>query len=572
MQCRSIYQFPHEKPGDKTQFWSTNTSNKTLCAILSTPRQHLHSLSLQDATHIWATLDGASWQLCSLPSPPEPGADTVEVTLPQVDGESSNPLGGGCPTPPPLRARSALRTLGGRKAEWDGREGGGRRFAQKKEAAIKIEGLVRGRQATEGYKKTKASIKLQSRMRSQWAARDLKRSKKAQAKIGAIVRGKQGRDTWRRTRELVVQLQAMERRRERRNSFRVKREGAVKLESAFRMHRQAEEFKGQKEAAVKLQSVGRAKAGREEYERQQAAALLLHNNVRRFLAMAKLEHKKLGLFSGRKRRQNSVLFKPQGDYLSARDDDALKAELKAKNGAEDAEVEIKFADAIEKYNRKGKRQDRNVVLTCKHIYFLDGKKVKSHYDIIAGQLEGCNLSKMADDFLSFSIKDDRDILVTCQHKTELVQLISEAVMAETRTEFPVSCVDSFEVKTYGSGFSRKKLETFSAEFWEDASVPAKEKWRLKISKDGKVFTVSVSPTLVTEASHPLGTPRAAKFDIMIGGRPPSVSQASAEAGKGKGRTMTGLHIRDNLSAFSSKSIASIRSATSSAGSKSEAGN
>ena len=177
-----------------------------------------------------------------------------------------------------------------------------------------------------------------------------------------------------------------------------------------------------------------------------------------------------------------MLFKPLGDYISARADDALKAALRAGNDAEDAEVDIKFADTIEKYNRKGKRQERTVVLTRKHIYFLDAKKVKSHYDVVAGQLAGCNLSKMADDFLAFSIKEDRDILVTCKHKTELVQLISETCMTEARAEFPVSCVDSFEVKTFGSGFSRKKLENFSVEFWEDEAVSAEEKWRLKISK------------------------------------------------------------------------------------------
>ena len=400
-------------------------------------------------------------------------------------------------------------------------------------------------------------------MRSQWAAKELKKSKKAQAKIGAIVRGKQGRDTWRKTRELVIHLQAMERRRERRNSFKVKKDGAVKLENAFRMHKQTEEFKDQRKAAIRLQTVGRAKAGRDEYERQQAAALILHNNVRRFLAMAKLEHKKLGLFSGRKRRQNSVMFKPEGDYVSARSDDAVKAALKAANDDEDNSVEVKFADEVEKYNRKGKRQSRNVILTRKHIYFLDGKKVKSYYDVTSGKLVGANLSKMADDFLGFSIKDDRDILVTCKHKTELVQLIAETVRTEARTDFPVACVDSFEVKTFGSGFSRGKLEKFTVEFWEAAEVGAEEKWRLKISKDGKMFTVSVSPTLVSEAAHPLGTPRAAKFNIMATGGEKQKVEARGSDSSVSGKSYTGLHLRSRLSTaastFSTKSLGSLRS-------------
>jgi len=41
-----------------------------------------------------------------------------------------------------------------------------------------------------------------------------------------------------------------------------------------------------------------------QYKQQQDAALVLHSNIRRFLAKAKLEHMKLGLFSGKKRRNN----------------------------------------------------------------------------------------------------------------------------------------------------------------------------------------------------------------------------------------------------------------------------
>ncbi|GMI04054.1 hypothetical protein TrVE_jg11203 [Triparma verrucosa] len=368
-------------------------------------------------------------------------------------------------------------------------------FQKKKAAASKLSAVIRGHQASDGYKKRQT----------------------AQAKISSIVRGKQGKAAFDKTKDLVVKLQALERVRERRASFNSKKETAVKVENLYRMHAQKKEFEGQKAAAVKLQALGRAKQGKEEYEKQQEAALKLHTAMRRFLAMSKLEHKKLGLFSGRKRRQNSVLFKPVGDYLAFRGNDELLGAIKTSNANEDEEIVIKFADNVDKFNRKGKLQVRQIVLTKKFIYLMDGKKVKDTIDLTTDYLEGASLSTMADDFVVLHLKEDRDYLLTCQHKTELIDVITSMFRTEAKKDFPVSCGDDFKVKTFGSGFSRLKgLETFDCRFIESDDISAEEKWRVQIVKDG--VEISVSSALVSGASHPLGTPRAQKFNIMVGGR------------------------------------------------------
>ncbi|GMI14409.1 hypothetical protein TrLO_g2424 [Triparma laevis f. longispina] len=405
-------------------------------------------------------------------------------------------------------------------------------FQKKKAAASKLSAVIRGHQASDGYKKRQS----------------------AQAKISAIVRGKQGKAAFDKTKGLVVKLQALERVRERRASYTNKKDTAVKVENIYRMHAQKKEFEGQKAAAVKLQALSRSKQGKDEYDKQQQAALTLHSAMRRFLAMSKLEHKKLGLFSGKKRRQNSVLYKPVGDYIEIKGNAELLAAINQKNEDEDNEIDVKFADNVDKFNRKGKMQVRQIVLTRKFLYLLDGKKIKDSYDLTTESIDGASLSTMADDFVVLHLKGDRDYLLTCQHKTELIECITSTRRTEAKKGFPVDCSDDFKVKTFGSGFSRLKgLETFDCRFLESDEVSAEEKWRVKIVKDG--VEISVSTALVSGASHPLGTPRAQKFNIMVGGRKSqakkSVSGGIVKEGDLGPRKSSGSSVGNMMSRLSS---------------------
>jgi len=410
-------------------------------------------------------------------------------------------------------------------------------FMQKRRSAKMIAAVVRGHQASEGYKQTKASIKLQSKLRSQWAQKELKKSKKAQARIACNIRAKQGKKKFDETKEVIVMLQSLERQRYAQNTFKGQKKGALRLQVVYRMVHAIVVFKKQKAAAVKLEAAQRRLKQSREYKRQKKAALVLHNVVRRFTAMAKLEHMKMGLFSGKKRRNNSVVYLSQGDYIKAQEDANLMNWLKEGNVNEDEDPEIVFADVVQKFNRKGKKQERHVVLTRKYCYFMDKNKTKSCYNLAEHDITGGSLSTMADDFVILHLKEDRDLVMTCEHKTEMIMVMAKVVREEMKEDFPLTCADKLAFQTFGGGFSRSnKLQEVDFEFFEDDGISVGEKWKLSVSNGGKLFTVLVAPALVSEAKHPLGVPRSAKFQVMVGGRKkthaPPVRESESSKKKG----------------------------------------
>ena len=410
-------------------------------------------------------------------------------------------------------------------------------FVRKKAAAEKIESIVRGHQASDGYKKTKASIKLQARVRSKNAEKELHKSKQAAVAMQAIARRRIGKDGYDNKKKMVTTLQAGVRRHEAREQFKTQKKSAIEAQNLYRMHQRRNSLLNKKAAVTKLQSVARVKQTEKEYQKQQDAALLLHNNVRRFLARAKLEHKKLGLFSGKKRRNNSVLYRELGDYIEAREDANLSRLIAEINPDEDEHPEILFADNVEKYNRKGKKQERKIVLTKGFLYILaEGNAVKSMISLSNGSLEKTSLSSMADDFVVLHLKDDRDLVLTCPHKTELVNTCSKIVQTKCGKELPMVCADMFTFKTWGSGFSRLKgLSEITFHFIEDEEVDIDHKWKLSVSVDK--FDVRVSPTLGSLAHQQLGTPRAQRFNIMKGGKAREQSLKNLKAGGGSSKSL-----------------------------------
>ena len=438
-------------------------------------------------------------------------------------------------------------------------------YQKKRQSAQKIAAVVRGHQASEGFKQTKASIKLQAKLRSQYAQKQLKKAKKAQATIGANIRAKQGKKKYDETREVLIMLQSIERQRAARKSFKATKRSTLRIQSIYRMVHAAVIFKRQRKAAVMLEAAQRRIQQSRIYRKQKEAALLLHNAVRRFCAMAKLEHLKMGLFSGKKRRNNSVVYLPQGDYIKAREDAMLMNWLKEGNDKEDEDPEIVFADSVQKFNRKGKRQERHVILTKKYCYFMDKNKTKSCYCLADYDVTGSSLSTMADDFVVLHLKGERDLLLTCEHKTEMIMIMAKVVRETLKEDFPITCSDSFTFQTYGGGFSRSnELKDVNVKFYEDDDVSEAEKWSLAISDGGSNFAVSVAPALGSEALHPLGVPRAAKFQVNVGGRKktnaPPMDKSKSKKGGG---LLSGLSSKViGMGRSTSKSLSRARSSIS----------
>lgn len=379
------------------------------------------------------------------------------------------------------------------------------------------------------------------------AAQELSQAKAATTLLSAKVKARQGKQLFDKQKDVATKLQALERKREGRKEFQDKKDTAIKVESLFRMQQEKKEFGKQKAAAIKLENVTRKHTAEAEYQKKREAAELLHNHVRRFLAMSKLEHKKMGLFSGKKRRMNSVLFKPLGDYIEARDNAHL-IQILEKENPEDDHCEIDFADTVQKYNRKGKEQERQVVVTKKFCYFLDKNSVKSKYDLRQGEeIAGSSLSTMADNFVVIHLKNDRDLLLTCQHKTEFVITLGKNSGGEyAREDLPMKCADEFTFMTYGSGWGRSsETQEATVRFYEDEAVTEEEKWKLSI-KGNTEFTVRVSPALCSNAKHPLGVPRAQQFKVMVGGRKKTAvtrGESARSEGSGGGGGLVGRMAR-----------------------------
>ena len=389
-----------------------------------------------------------------------------------------------------------------------------RNFARQKESASKIASRVRAHQCSESYRQLRATIMVQAYARKWKAKKQLAKVQKAQTVLSANARARQAKKQFNEAKDSAVLLQSLERQRIVQSEFSKKKETAVAFQSMYRMHHEKEDFAAKKAAAIKIEAAQRKAKDLQDFNEKKSAALALHTIVRRFLAVAKLEHKKMGLFSGKKRRNDSVLYQPKGDYSNARGNAELIALIKHFNDNEDEVPNIVFADQVNKFNRRGKQQIRQFLLTNGHCYIIDGAKIKGCHSLSEPSITSASLSTMADDFVILHVKGDRDLIFTCQHKTELVESMRDiAQQSESSADFKINCADELAFQTYGSGFSRSSnLVDVTLKFVEDASLPEELKWKLSCGKDG--FSVAVAPALATDAKQQLSVPRIAKFKIM----------------------------------------------------------
>jgi len=115
--------------------------------------------------------------------------------------------------------------------------------------------------------------------------------------------------------------------------------------------------------------------------------------------------------------------------------------VKEVNDQEEENPEFLFCDKVDKYNRKGRKQGRQVVVTNRFLYILDELKCKSVVNLNDGSLSSTSLSSMADDFVVLHLKGDRDLVLTCPHKTELVNTCSKVIMANCKKVLSMTCSD-----------------------------------------------------------------------------------------------------------------------------------
>ena len=259
--------------------------------------------------------------------------------------------------------------------------------------------------------------------------------------------------------------------------------------------------------------------------------------VKFFLQM---REKALGIFKGRKRRSNSIYLRFNGDYIGCRDSAPLFRELaKAKLPLETDPVEIVFADEVSKVNRRGKAQQRFMVLTHAGLYILtpsfEAPVLRSFMDINA--ITGLSLSTFADNFVFVHEKDGRDLMVECRFKSEFVALLSQSIADLSHgRDLPLTFSDSCTFQTHGSGLLRGgRLQDVTVLFSEDASAA---KGSAEYDWDGKktAIAVKVHPDLGSNARMQLTTtPASLGFSpFQRGAAKAPASKASGEIGRATG--------------------------------------
>lgn len=139
------------------------------------------------------------------------------------------------------------------------------------------------------------------------------------------------------------------------------------------------------------------------------------------------------LFTGqKKRRRNSVERLFTNDYVSYRDNFPLKEIVEA-NGRESC----KFAHAVNKYDRRGRKQKRIYIQTDQAVYIVAVDKNKDKLSkattpwifvckrrIPIGSVQRVSLSTLSDNFVVLH-GPDYDNLLECRRKTEMVALLSQ---------------------------------------------------------------------------------------------------------------------------------------------------
>ena len=144
-------------------------------------------------------------------------------------------------------------------------------------------------------------------------------------------------------------------------------------------------------------------------------------------------------FGGKKRRAGSVHLAFHGDYLDCKSSVSLSTAL-----TESGEYisDIKFADRVDKINRKGVVQERLLVITSNAFYFFtpDMEKAAIKSSNPLNCLLGMSLSSYADGYCILHFTD-HDYVVNSRRKSEIVMVLKERYTTLLESELPLEFSD-----------------------------------------------------------------------------------------------------------------------------------
>ena len=116
-------------------------------------------------------------------------------------------------------------------------------------------------------------------------------------------------------------------------------------------------------------------------------------------------------------------WKIEYDFLKFAQDYSIKSNITR-------EEEIQFSDTVQKINKNGWKQSRNLLLTNKAIYNLKKKDLKRRIDYKA--VRGITLSKITDEFIIHCEDLDYDYQFISPKKKTIVEIISKGLSLDVR--------------------------------------------------------------------------------------------------------------------------------------------
>ncbi|GMH51430.1 hypothetical protein TrLO_g7662 [Triparma laevis f. longispina] len=220
-----------------------------------------------------------------------------------------------------------------------------------------------------------------------------------------------------------------------------------------------------------------------------------------------LRRKADAVFGGKKRRAGSVHLNFHGDYLDCRSSLSLSTAL-----TEVGEYisDIKYADRVDKINRKGVVQERLLVITSNAFYFFtpDMEKAAMKSTNPLNCLLGMSLSSFADGYCVLHFTD-HDYVINSRRKAEIVMVLKERYMTLLENELPLDFSDRIEYKTWGGGMFRSKSITMNYITFEEDRGLVDNEVQFMMAKDAQnTMKVKVPSNLASRAPIGLndGTP------------------------------------------------------------------
>ncbi|KAL9644311.1 hypothetical protein ABK040_005772 [Willaertia magna] len=152
------------------------------------------------------------------------------------------------------------------------------------------------------------------------------------------------------------------------------------------------------------------------------------------------------MYKGRKARKKASLHREfMGDYLPNHYNKLIQGILK-QNG----DTKVLFAGEVVKINKNLKNQKRIMIISDNHIYNIDPQEFKVKRIIDLDDIDGASLSPFADDTFCLHVPNSYDYLYDCDKKTEILDVLQNAVLKKAQKKLPVTIADTFSFNPGGN--------------------------------------------------------------------------------------------------------------------------